>query len=627
MASIPDYSEAQKAHRYHKYWLKLFESYFEAFPPPEPTADDATDTASENESDSEPPLDSAEEEVFAKSAAGKRKQKAEMHKSVKRAKKTAQHQALSREANIKGRFIRKRQKQLKSFMQWHCPPIPRASRKKGGSAPGMFGLPVFRHPAVHPTRLNQEDEIYISLFYPTRIIHKVREHIEKDEFKGPAVNIIRQIARQMLEVEDEETRGIVTAAMDAQRVAHAEEDKDKEGNKKDDKPTPEQYQKAIDSFPPYIDNLLQEVTKHTGFCATLIMGGPIPAHNSAISTVSYHMGNNPFGSTFGTAHRSYNSDVIGPYTDFLRTIYSLETRSVRALNAPPLVHGLMALSTEGLHTLDPPRTTPAPSIAVPHELSPSAALLDIVPSPSTSSAPWPATPNTTIHPSPRHHRIALNGPPPAADREAASLPPATQLGYKDVLKARAEAEALAASPVNTERPAVNTEELAATAEPRPRPKPRPLKKKPDTLTAPPVNAKELAATAEPRPRPKPRPLKKPDALAAPAVNTEEPAVNAPVESGVTGPVVASNPSVHQPSPPIITLPIAVVGPQGRPRRELHMTAAAEILAEEKKAKAAALTASAAKRAARAIANGSVAAKETQPKKRKSAGPKSKRSKD
>lgn len=87
MASIPDYSEAQKAHRYHKYWPKLFESYFEAFPPPEPTADDATDTASENESDSEPPLDSAEEEVFAKSAAGKRKQKAEMHKSVKRAKK------------------------------------------------------------------------------------------------------------------------------------------------------------------------------------------------------------------------------------------------------------------------------------------------------------------------------------------------------------------------------------------------------------------------------------------------------------------------------------------------------------------------------------------------------------
>ncbi|KZP08332.1 hypothetical protein FIBSPDRAFT_901359 [Athelia psychrophila] len=87
MASIPDYSEAQKTHRYHKYWRKLFESYFEAFPPPEPTADDTTDTASENESDSEPLLDSAEEEVFSKSAAGKRKQMADNYKSVKRAKK------------------------------------------------------------------------------------------------------------------------------------------------------------------------------------------------------------------------------------------------------------------------------------------------------------------------------------------------------------------------------------------------------------------------------------------------------------------------------------------------------------------------------------------------------------
>ncbi|KZP08334.1 hypothetical protein FIBSPDRAFT_901362 [Athelia psychrophila] len=292
-------------------------------------------------------------------------------------------------------------------------------------------------------------------------------------------------------------------------------------------------------------------------------------------------------------------------------IYSLETRSARALNAPPLGHALTALSAKGLHTLDPHETTPTPSITVPHELSPSAALLDIVPSPSTSSAPRPATPNT-IHPSPHHHRIALHGPPPAADREVASPPPATQIGnWKP--------EVLAASSVNAEEPAVSTEELAATAEPRPRPKPRPLKKKPNALTAPPVNTEE------------------------PAVNTEEPAATAeshsrseshplketqvPVESGVTEPVVAFNPSVHQPSPPTITLPIAVVGPQGRPRRELHMTAAAEILAEEKKAKAAALTASAAKRAARAIANGSVAAKETQPKKRKPAGPKSKRSKD
>lgn len=87
MSSIPDYSEAQKKRRYDKYWPTLFEKYFEDFPPPEPTADDSSDTADEDGSDSEPPLDSAEEELFATSAAGKRKQKLTTYRSVKRAKK------------------------------------------------------------------------------------------------------------------------------------------------------------------------------------------------------------------------------------------------------------------------------------------------------------------------------------------------------------------------------------------------------------------------------------------------------------------------------------------------------------------------------------------------------------
>lgn len=85
MASIPEYSEAQKKHRYDKYWPRLFEDYFEAFPPPEPTAGDATDTESEDEAESEPPLGPAEE-VSSKGAPGKRKQKEVKHKAVKRSK-------------------------------------------------------------------------------------------------------------------------------------------------------------------------------------------------------------------------------------------------------------------------------------------------------------------------------------------------------------------------------------------------------------------------------------------------------------------------------------------------------------------------------------------------------------
>lgn len=40
-------------------------------------------------------------------------------------------------------------------------------------------------------------------------------------------------------------------------------------------------------MPPYIEDVLKEVTRRTGFCATLIMGGPVPTHNGEISTVRY----------------------------------------------------------------------------------------------------------------------------------------------------------------------------------------------------------------------------------------------------------------------------------------------------------------------------------------------------
>lgn len=89
MERIPEYSEAQKKHRYDKFWPALFQSYFDAFPPPEPTPGDLTDSEadSEPEPESDVPLDSAEEEAFANSAPGKRKQKAVVQKAIKRGQK------------------------------------------------------------------------------------------------------------------------------------------------------------------------------------------------------------------------------------------------------------------------------------------------------------------------------------------------------------------------------------------------------------------------------------------------------------------------------------------------------------------------------------------------------------
>lgn len=280
MERIPEYSEAQKKHRYHKFWPTLFQSYFDAFPPPEPTPDDPTDSEadSEPEPESDVPLDSAEEEAFTNSAPGKRKQKAVVQKAVKRAKKVCapciyyaladlilrQYRARVSAAKIRSQdalsvsakwyiflsyyvichtyFITQ---QLKSYLQWHCPPIPRAPRRKKGSATGPLGLPVFgQSAAAHkPHRVNQEDEMYIKLFYPTRIIQNVRERLKQEALTGPAVNLIRKVAREMYEKEDSETQAKVRSALAAQRVENAEESEEEVAV--DDTPTPQQYQEYV----------------------------------------------------------------------------------------------------------------------------------------------------------------------------------------------------------------------------------------------------------------------------------------------------------------------------------------------------------------------------------------------
>lgn len=86
---IPDYSEAQKKGRYDKYWHQLFQDYFAAFPPDDPTEDDPTDSENDADSECDAPLDSAEEEQLAATPLGKRKKKQAEQKTRKRAKKVS----------------------------------------------------------------------------------------------------------------------------------------------------------------------------------------------------------------------------------------------------------------------------------------------------------------------------------------------------------------------------------------------------------------------------------------------------------------------------------------------------------------------------------------------------------
>lgn len=107
-------------------------------------------------------------------------------------------------------------------MRWHCPAGPRAQRRKKKA--GIFVLPTFGQ-ANKPHRINQETEVYINLYYTSRITPVFKERLAQHEHKGPAINLVRQVAREMYDNEDNITRGIVAAAIASQAEAKADEDK------------------------------------------------------------------------------------------------------------------------------------------------------------------------------------------------------------------------------------------------------------------------------------------------------------------------------------------------------------------------------------------------------------------
>lgn len=122
-------------------------------------------------------------------------------------------------------------------MRWHCP-TSRAPRKKRSTAlsPWDFALQ-----AGKPQRRLQESEAYIRLYYKTRIVSTVRERLDATNASKPMIDLIRKVAKELYDKEDDTTRTAVKAYIEEQAVqaaAAALESGDLEAVE----PTPEQYQ-------------------------------------------------------------------------------------------------------------------------------------------------------------------------------------------------------------------------------------------------------------------------------------------------------------------------------------------------------------------------------------------------
>lgn len=123
---------------------------------------------------------------------------------------------------------------MKTFIRWHCP-SSRAPRKKKGPVPASPWF--FANLAAKPRRRLQETEAYIHLFYKERIVEQIRAQVTETDAKGPMINLIRKVAKDLYDKEDQPTRDAVNAYIQSQAAA-ASDNADLEIVE----PTPEQYQ-------------------------------------------------------------------------------------------------------------------------------------------------------------------------------------------------------------------------------------------------------------------------------------------------------------------------------------------------------------------------------------------------
>ncbi|KAF7986629.1 hypothetical protein HWV62_26438 [Athelia sp. TMB] len=335
---LPEYMEAQQHKKLHKFWPKLFAAWFKEYPIRKPTDSDDSPSESETSDDSDVEPESADEEEV---EANKRRQKAKAKKAKARAKKAQHNKTLSRNDRIEGHWTEKKKnvcgftftlgalltsviltpQQLKTFMRWHCPST-RAPRKKGKSAHSPW---FFADPASKPRRRLQATEAYIHLYYHTRMVEPLRTLVTVNS-KAPMITLIREVAKDLYQKADEETRQAVADHIEAQAAAKLES----EGLELVD-PTPEQYQDAIKMLPSYFDTMLEEAARRTGWSFNVVMGGPMPINNGDIQTASISVGRNALGATFKEAYTEFESAVVRPYGDYLRNAYSSDVRASRAL--------------------------------------------------------------------------------------------------------------------------------------------------------------------------------------------------------------------------------------------------------------------------------------------------------
>ncbi|KDR76072.1 hypothetical protein GALMADRAFT_139832 [Galerina marginata CBS 339.88] len=303
-------------------------------------------------------------------------------------------------------------------------------------------------PAINLWRQTQREAIENNV--------KARARATKTNTRDGLAPLREKIVREMFtKLDDEEQRRWKDECLREHRVAIAAW---KEEMERETSTAPEDRQRCIMGLVQFVQPILDLLCDATGWKATLIAGGPEPAHDGRLNIISVHSGTTTgdIPMNFGRAERlRFQKHIVPIYGSFLQKCYSPEECHSRALSQ---ADGFMPMESLGvdsdsanLDTVDATRalsTDRSPSETA--ATGPSAPL----PSPTIQQPPSPRPQVQTSPPASRPPSPPASRPPsPPASRPPsppASRPPSPPAGHSPSLNPEASAPASAVPDVEME---------------------------------------------------------------------------------------------------------------------------------------------------------------------------------
>ncbi|OCH84248.1 hypothetical protein OBBRIDRAFT_808383 [Obba rivulosa] len=203
-------------------------------------------------------------------------------------------------------------------------------------------------------------------YYTSKVQPLVRTEITERTQQGEIINdhlsIVKRLTKEMFEHESEAVKSEIRALRDAERMALANAVDDVE--QEEVNATPETYQRALDDVPAVLRQLLDELAHRTGWCYTVVGGGPEPREQRAIWAIS------EAGHDYEKSSSDFDKETIELFISFLKKVYhgladelvtSDELIALQHMLSPTPEREEPAFISSGLSNVNPTSVLPPPN--------------------------------------------------------------------------------------------------------------------------------------------------------------------------------------------------------------------------------------------------------------------------